>query len=69
MEETRNNMQGKFCLVVMSLMVLVRAQRQQRCVVDGVEMCRYESHEEMISKMQSLQQQYPDIVKVRSVKC
>ena len=43
-------------------LVLVRAQRGTRnCVVD---MCQYESHREMINKLQSLQRQYPDIVKV-----
>ena len=46
-------------------LVLVRAQRGTRnCVVDGVDMCQYESHREMISKLQSLQNQYPHIVKV-----
>ena len=46
-------------------LVLVRAQRGTRnCMVDGVEMCQYESHREMINKLQSLQRQYPDIVKV-----
>ena len=46
-------------------LVLVRAQRGTRnCVVDSVEMCQYESHREMINKLQSLQRQYPDIVKV-----
>ena len=46
-------------------LVLVRAQRRTRsCVMEGVEMCQYESHREMINKLQSLQRQYPDIVKV-----
>ena len=46
-------------------LVLVSAQRGSRnCVVDGVDMCQYESHREMINKLQSLQRQYPDIVKV-----
>ena len=36
-------------------LVLVRAQRGTRnCVVDGVDMCQYESHSEMINKLQSL---------------
>ena len=55
------------------LVVVVRAQRQpgggggdRGCVVDGVDMCRYESHREMINKLQSLQSQYPHIVKVES---
>ena len=49
-------------------LVLVRAQRGTRnCVVDGVEMCQYESHNEMINKLQSLQRQYPNIVKVSKV--
>ena len=56
---------GKVCLLLLTLMVVARAQRQQRCVVDGVEMCGYESHNQMIGKLQSLQQQYPSIVKVR----
>ena len=49
----------------MLLVVVAQAQRQGRqCVVDGVEMCRYESHKEMINKLQSLQRQYPQLVKV-----
>ena len=49
-------------------LVLVRAQRGTRnCVVDGVDMCQYESHSEMINKLQSLQRQYPNIVKVSKV--
>ena len=54
-------------LLVAVLEVEVRAQRQpggRDCVVDGVSMCQYESHREMINKLQSLQQQYPHIVKV-----
>ena len=48
--------------------VVVEAQRRQvrDCVVDGVDMCRYESHREMIDKLQSLQVQYPHLVKVGS---
>ena len=52
------------------LVVMVLAQRQQGgrdCVVDGVDMCQYESHREMINKLQSLQRQYPHIVKVASL--
>ena len=50
------------------LAVVVEAQRQQGrgCVVDGVDMCRYESHREMIDKLQTLQSQYPHLVKVGS---
>ena len=54
-------------VVLAWLVVMVLAQRQQGvrgCVVDGVDMCRYESHREMINKLQSLQNQYPHIVKV-----
>ena len=55
-------------VVVMVVMVVeVQAQRQpgrRDCVVDGVDMCQYESHREMINKLQSLQRQYPHIVKV-----
>ena len=39
--------------------------RQGRgCVVDRIEMCRYESHQEMISKLRDLQLQYPQLAKV-----
>ena len=54
-------------LLVAVVEVEVRAQRQpggRDCVVDGVSMCQYESHREMINKLQFLQRQYPDIVKV-----
>ena len=56
-------------LLVAVVEVEVRAQRQpggRDCVVDGVSMCQYESHREMINKLQSLQSQYPHIVKVES---
>ena len=46
-------------------LLMVRAQRGSRnCVVDGVNMCQYESHKEMINKLLSLKTQYPNIVKV-----
>ena len=55
-------------LALWLLVVVVEAQRQQGrdCVVDGVDMCRYESHREMIDKLQTLQSQYPHLVKVGS---
>ena len=59
-------------LVVQALLPLVLAQRQdnqRHCVLDGVEMCRYESHREMIGKFRSLEQQHPGIVKVGSLVC
>ena len=59
-------------LVVQALLPLGFAQRQENqrhCVLDGVEMCRYESHREMIGKFRSLEQQHPGIVKVGSLVC
>ena len=59
-------------LVVQALLPLGFAQRQEiqrHCVLDGVEMCRYESHREMIGKFRSLEQQHPGIVKVGSLVC
>ena len=55
-------------LSLLLVAVGVEAQRQQvrDCVVDGVDMCRYESHREMIDKLQTLQVQYPHLVKVGS---
>ena len=55
-------------VVALTLLVVVKAQRRQvrGCVVDGVDMCRYESHREMIDKLQTLQGQYPHLVKVGS---
>ena len=60
---------GSVSLILQALLALALGQRQQRCVVDGVDMCRYESHKEMINKLMSLQQQYPRIVKVGRIKC
>ena len=60
---------GSLSLMLQALLALAMGQRQQRCVVDGVDMCRYESHKEMVIKLMALQQQYPSIVKVGRIKC
>ena len=70
MRETK--MLARMFLVVQALLPLGFAQRQENqrhCVLDGVEMCRYESHREMIGKFRSLEQQHPGIVKVGSLVC
>jgi len=44
------------------------SERQGRdCVVDGINTCRYESHKEMIGRIQNLAQRFPDIAKVGSI--
>ena len=37
---------------------------QARCVVDQINMCGYESHQEMISRLRSIEQRHPSIAKV-----
>ena len=36
------------------------------CTVDGVNMCHYKNHDEMISRFQYIETQYPDIAKVEN---
>ena len=69
MNRERNMLESTWwSVLLLQGLVLVRAQRGTRnCVVDGVDMCQYESHSEMINKLQSLQRQYPNIVKVSKV--
>merc|ERR1712032_271283 len=44
------------------------AERQGReCIVEGINMCRYENHKEMIGRLQNLVQRFPDIAKVGSI--
>ena len=37
-----------------------------KCTVDGVNMCEYKDHDEMISKFQDIEIQFPGIAKVKN---
>ena len=41
--------------------------RECETVENGIDMCHYESHEEMIEKLESLATQYPNLALVSSV--
>lgn len=44
-----------------------KRQLSRSCVVDGIAMCQYESHRDMINRFQTLEQKHPDIAKVGSI--
>ena len=37
------------------------------CVVDGISMCGYETHQQMIGRLRNIQQRNPNIAKVGSI--
>ena len=39
-------------------------QQQRGCVVDNIDMCRYESHREMVDRFMRIQRNFPHIAKV-----
>ena len=45
-------------------------QRRQggrgRCMVDGINMCGYETHKQMIGRLRRIEQRNPSIAQVRS---
>ena len=44
-----------------------RPQQPRGCVVDNIDMCRYESHREMVDRFMRIQSNFPHIAKVQSV--
>ena len=39
----------------------------KKCVVEGIDMCGYKTHEEMISHLMDIEKEYPDIAKVVNI--
>jgi len=54
-------------LITGSLHSEKRVKRQSGCIVDDINMCRYETHREMIQKLQDLERNNPRLVKVGSI--
>merc|ERR1719242_2549660 len=58
-------------LLVVTAAASVLGQRQPQqprgCVVDNIEMCRYESHREMVDRFMRIQSNFPHIAKVGSI--
>ena len=55
-------------LIFSTLLSLAPGQRQPRgCVIDGIDMCGYESHQEMVGKLRNLQLEHPTLVRVNSI--
>ena len=54
--------------LVLGFLVLgmVAGMDMDKCTVDGVNMCHYKNHDEMISRFQDIETQYPDIAKVEN---
>ena len=42
-----------------------RQAGQARCVMDGINMCGYETHQQMIGRLRNIEQRNPNIAKVR----
>ncbi len=58
----------KILLLLLVAFVAVDGQRQSCATFDGgIDMCRYESHEQMIRKLQTLAARYPHLAAVGSV--
>ena len=55
-------------LIVIMAAASVLGQRQLQqprgCVVDNIDMCRYESHREMVDRFMRIQRSFPHIAKV-----
>ena len=43
-------------------------EEEARCVVDGINMCGYETHKQMIGRLRNIEQRNPNIAKVRNEK-
>ena len=59
-----------FLLIIITAAASVLGQRQPQpqqprgCVVDSIDMCRYESHREMVDRFMRIQRSFPHIAKV-----
>ena len=57
-------------IVVITAAASVQGQRQTQqprgCVVESIDMCRYESHREMVDRFMRIQRNFPHIAKVTS---
>ena len=63
----RVNMTLFLLLITAAASVLGQRQPQQPrgCVVDNIDMCRYESHREMVDRFMRIQRNFPHIAKVK----
>ena len=62
----RVNMTLFLLIITAAASVLGQRQPQQPrgCVVDNIDMCRYESHREMVDRFMRIQRNFPHIAKV-----
>ena len=53
--------------LTLEVVVVAGGNKPKKCIKDGVDMCKYKNHGQMISRFEDIEMQYPDIAKVENI--